>query len=56
MREQDYAVDADRTPRDPELVAGDPRPDPWETDPNRWADTEPVSPPSDDRDWGPSHG
>lgn len=37
----DVAADADRTPKAPEQVAGDPIPDPWETDPGRWAGTEP---------------
>ena len=36
------AVDADRAPRDPELVAGADKPDPWDTDPDRWAGTESV--------------
>jgi hypothetical protein len=41
------AVDADRTPGDPELVAGDYTPDPWETEPERWEGTEPVPAPAD---------
>jgi hypothetical protein len=38
----EVAVDADRTPRDPEEVAGAAKPDPWEEDPDGWAGTEPV--------------
>ncbi|MEJ3749141.1 hypothetical protein WEI85_38500 [Actinomycetes bacterium KLBMP 9797] len=41
VSEVDTAVDADRTPHDPELVAGAPKPDPWVEDPARWAGTEP---------------
>lgn len=37
----EVAVDADRTPRNPEDVAGAEKPDPWVTDPNRWKGTEP---------------
>lgn len=39
--EHEVAVDADRTPRDPELVAGPPKADPWDEDPRRWEGTEP---------------
>lgn len=42
MTQDDVAVDADRTPRDPEQVAGAQKPDPWDEDPQRWAGTEPV--------------
>lgn len=36
----DVAMDADRTPRDPERVAGPAKPDPWDEDPDRWRGTE----------------
>ena len=38
------AVDAGRTPTDPELVAGPLVADPWDAMPDRWAGTEPVEP------------
>jgi hypothetical protein len=37
----DVAVDTDRAPGDPELVAGAFKPDPWDEHPERWEDTEP---------------
>jgi hypothetical protein len=41
-RPEDVAVDADRTPVDPERVAGSPVPEPWDEDPDRWVGTEPL--------------
>jgi hypothetical protein len=41
--QHEIAVDADRTPPDPEEVAGAAKPDPWEEDPDGWAGTEPVT-------------
>ena len=43
MEPEDVAVDADRAPKDPGEVAGEFTPDPWETDPDRWAGTEPET-------------
>lgn len=42
--QHEVAVDADRTPRDPQEVAGAAKLDPWEEDPRRWEGTEPITP------------
>lgn len=43
MVDNDYAMDADRTPRDPEAAAGKYIADPWDAEPLRWVDTEPLA-------------